>query len=57
MTRSGVGICDLSGKVISESFVSSGCVRAHPLGVAPEASKEWDIPLRSFSIISHVGEI
>jgi hypothetical protein len=25
----------------SVAFHSGGCARAHPLGVAPEASKEW----------------
>jgi hypothetical protein len=25
----------------SVAFCSGGCIRAHPLGVAPEASEEW----------------
>jgi hypothetical protein len=25
----------------SVAFCSGGCARAHPLGVAPEASEEW----------------
>jgi hypothetical protein len=29
------------GRPFSVAFRSDGCARAHPLGVAPEASEEW----------------
>jgi hypothetical protein len=34
----------------SVAFRSSGCARAHPPGVAPEASEEW---FDSFEVLAH----
>jgi hypothetical protein len=40
-------LCGCTIFIRSDGFVSDGCARAHPLGVAPVATKEWLTPLGS----------
>jgi hypothetical protein len=39
--RASKGVLILAWRLFSVAFCSGGCARAHPPGVAPEASEEW----------------